>query len=118
MVAKNGERPGLLQALANAALFYLTVGATCSLILLFALFNRRKRTVHDVLSGDADGPRATGLQISRPASCQAAAAGREGKGKIKVSSLLPANIEFYGEVPDGCGQPCYRRDFSQIDIRR
>lgn len=47
----NGERPGYLQALAHAALFYLTVGATGSLILLFALFNRRKRTVHDVLTG-------------------------------------------------------------------
>ena len=47
----NGERPVLLQALAHAALFYLTVAATGSLILLFALFNRRKRTVHDVLTG-------------------------------------------------------------------
>ena len=47
----NGERPVFLQALAHAALFYLTVGATCSLILLVALFNRRKRTLHDVLSG-------------------------------------------------------------------
>lgn len=47
----NGERPGYLQALAHAALFYLTVGVTGSLILLFALFNRRKRTLHDVLSG-------------------------------------------------------------------
>jgi uncharacterized RDD family membrane protein YckC len=47
----NGKRPGYLQALAHAALFYLTVGITCSLILLFALFNRRKRTLHDVLTG-------------------------------------------------------------------
>jgi uncharacterized RDD family membrane protein YckC len=47
----NGERPGFLQALAHAALFYLTVGVTGSLILLFALFNRRKRTLHDVLAG-------------------------------------------------------------------
>jgi uncharacterized RDD family membrane protein YckC len=46
-----GERPMFLQALAHAALFYLTVGATCFLILLFALFNRRKRTLHDLLSG-------------------------------------------------------------------
>ena len=46
-----GERPVFLQALAHAALFYLTVAATGSLILLFALFNRRKRTLHDVLSG-------------------------------------------------------------------
>lgn len=47
----NGERPMFLQALAHTALFYLTVGATGSLILLFTLFNRRKRTLHDVLAG-------------------------------------------------------------------
>lgn len=46
-----GERPGFLQALAQTALFYLTVGATCSLILLLALFNRHKRTLHDMLAG-------------------------------------------------------------------
>jgi uncharacterized RDD family membrane protein YckC len=46
-----GERPGFLQALAQTALFYITVGATCSLILLFVLFNRRRRTLHDVLAG-------------------------------------------------------------------
>ncbi len=47
----DGERPVFLQALAHAALFYLTVAATGSLILLFALFNRRRRTLHDVLAG-------------------------------------------------------------------
>jgi len=47
----NGERPVFLQALAHTALFYLTVGATASLILLFALFNRRRSTLHDVLTG-------------------------------------------------------------------
>ena len=46
-----GERPGFLQALAQTALFYITVGATCSLILLLVLFNRRKRTLHDLLAG-------------------------------------------------------------------
>jgi len=46
-----GERPGFLQALAQTALFYLTVGATCSLILLFALLNRHKRALHDLLAG-------------------------------------------------------------------
>jgi uncharacterized RDD family membrane protein YckC len=46
-----GERPGFLQALAQTALFYLTVGATCSLILLVALLNRHKRTLHDLLAG-------------------------------------------------------------------
>jgi uncharacterized RDD family membrane protein YckC len=46
-----GERPGFLQALAQTALFYITVGATCSLILLVALLNRHKRTLHDLLAG-------------------------------------------------------------------
>jgi uncharacterized RDD family membrane protein YckC len=45
-------------------LFYLTVGATASLVLLFALFNRRKRTLHDVLTGMlmVRGP----IRIARP----------------------------------------------------
>ncbi len=47
----SGERPTFLQALVQTALFYVTVGLTCSLILLFALFNRRRRTLHDVLAG-------------------------------------------------------------------
>src|SRR5215467_15573545 len=46
-----GERPGFLQALIQTALFYLTVAATCSLILLLVLFNRHKRTLHDMLAG-------------------------------------------------------------------
>jgi uncharacterized RDD family membrane protein YckC len=46
-----GERPSFLQALIQTTLFYITVGMTCSLILLFALFNRRRRTLHDVLAG-------------------------------------------------------------------
>lgn len=46
-----GERPGFLQALVQTAFFYLTVAMTCSLVLLFALFNRRSRTLHDFLSG-------------------------------------------------------------------
>ena len=29
----------------------ITIGVTCSLILLFVLFNRRKRTLHDLLAG-------------------------------------------------------------------
>src|SRR5919112_1576734 len=39
----DGERPVLLQALAHAALFYLTVSATGCLILLFAFVNKRSR---------------------------------------------------------------------------
>ncbi len=40
-----------LQALVQTLLFYITVAMTCSLVLLFALFNRRRRTLHDVLAG-------------------------------------------------------------------
>jgi uncharacterized RDD family membrane protein YckC len=47
----NGEKPVFLQALAHTVLFCLSIGATGSLILLFSLFNRRKRTLHDVLAG-------------------------------------------------------------------
>ena len=46
-----GQRPGFLQALIQTALFYITVGATCSVILLLVLFNRHKRTLHDMLAG-------------------------------------------------------------------
>jgi uncharacterized RDD family membrane protein YckC len=46
-----GERPSFFQALIQTALFYITVGMTGSLILLVALFNRRRRTLHDFLSG-------------------------------------------------------------------
>ena len=47
----SGERPSFLQALIQTALFYISVGMTCSLILLVALFNRRRRTLHDFLAG-------------------------------------------------------------------
>jgi uncharacterized RDD family membrane protein YckC len=47
----DGMRPMLLQAFVHTVLFYTTVGATGGLILLFALFNRRRRTLHDVLAG-------------------------------------------------------------------
>jgi uncharacterized RDD family membrane protein YckC len=46
-----GARPSFLQALIQTVLFYVTVGMTCSLILLVALFNRRRRTLHDFLAG-------------------------------------------------------------------
>ena len=47
----SGERPSFVQALIQTALFYVTVGMTCSLILLVALFNRHRRTLHDFLAG-------------------------------------------------------------------
>jgi len=47
----DGGRPGFLQALLQTVLFYLSVGATCSLILLYAMVDRRKRMLHDLFSG-------------------------------------------------------------------
>ena len=49
--ATDGARPGFVQALVQTALFYITIGLTCSLILLVALFNRRRRTLHDFFAG-------------------------------------------------------------------
>jgi len=46
-----GERPNYIQALVQTVLFYLTTAATLWLILLVAPFNRRKRTVHDLVAG-------------------------------------------------------------------
>jgi uncharacterized RDD family membrane protein YckC len=49
--AWNGEKPGYLQAAVKTILFYVTAGITFFLMLLVALFNRRRRTVHDFLAG-------------------------------------------------------------------
>ena len=49
--ATDGQRPSLLQAFAMTALFYVTITFTTLLILLVALFNDRRRCVHDILSG-------------------------------------------------------------------
>jgi uncharacterized RDD family membrane protein YckC len=46
-----GDRPDYLQALVLTVLFYISTAATCSLILLVALFERRRRTVHDMVAG-------------------------------------------------------------------
>jgi uncharacterized RDD family membrane protein YckC len=46
-----GQRPGLLQAFAMSALFYLSIALTGMLILLVALFNDRRHCAHDYLSG-------------------------------------------------------------------
>lgn len=46
-----GDRPDHLQALVQTVLFYVSTAATCSLILLVALFERRRRTVHDMVAG-------------------------------------------------------------------
>ena len=46
-----GERPSVLQAFIQTVLFYVTTAATCWLILLLAPFERRRRTLHDILAG-------------------------------------------------------------------
>ncbi|BAE51384.1 RDD family protein [Paramagnetospirillum magneticum] len=44
-------RPSLLQAAIQTVCFYGSVALTCWLILAVALFNTRRRTVHDMLAG-------------------------------------------------------------------
>jgi uncharacterized RDD family membrane protein YckC len=46
----DGNQPDKLQAFIQIALFYVTVPTTGGWILLFALFNRYRRTLHDLLS--------------------------------------------------------------------
>ena len=46
-----GERPSYLQAFVQTILFYVTVYPTWSLVLVIALFDRRRRTLHDMLAG-------------------------------------------------------------------
>jgi uncharacterized RDD family membrane protein YckC len=46
-----GGRPALIQAIILTVVFYGSVTVTCSLILLVALFNPRRRTLHDWLAG-------------------------------------------------------------------
>lgn len=46
-----GGRPSYLQALVQTAVFYVTIGATASLVLLLVFFSERRRTLHDFLAG-------------------------------------------------------------------
>ncbi|MEX1107369.1 MAG: RDD family protein [Dongiaceae bacterium] len=46
----NGDRPGYLQAFLMTVIFLVTVWSTALLILLVSLFDRRGRTLHDILS--------------------------------------------------------------------
>ena len=47
----NGMRPDLPHAVLLTILFYATVSLTSGLVLLVALFNRRSRCLHDMLTG-------------------------------------------------------------------
>lgn len=51
MWSLTGRRPEYVQALFATVLFYISVGLTASLILIVALFNDRRRALHDVLAG-------------------------------------------------------------------
>lgn len=46
-----GGRPSLLQAFVQTVCFYLTTGFSGGILLLVALFNPRRRTLHDYLAG-------------------------------------------------------------------
>jgi uncharacterized RDD family membrane protein YckC len=60
------DRPDAWQALLMAILFYVTVVGTSCLILIVALFNERRRTVHDYLSGVVVTRRVHGLRLVVP----------------------------------------------------
>lgn len=47
----NGARPDLPHAVLLTILFYATIWLTASLVLLVALFNRRGRCLHDMMTG-------------------------------------------------------------------
>ena len=46
-----GARPDYLQALVMTVLFYASIAITWLLVLLVPLFNDRRRTLHDLISG-------------------------------------------------------------------
>lgn len=47
----DGGRPELLQAIVQTVLFYVSVTLLTPLVLAVALFNRRRRALHDILAG-------------------------------------------------------------------
>jgi uncharacterized RDD family membrane protein YckC len=55
----DGQAPDYVQALVMTAVFYVSISATAWLVLLVALFNERRRTLHDFLSGTVVVRRAT-----------------------------------------------------------
>ena len=62
-----GGVPDVWQGFLMAALFYATLAITCSLILLVVLFNDRRRTIHDYLSGVVVVRRTMGARLIAPA---------------------------------------------------
>jgi uncharacterized RDD family membrane protein YckC len=61
-----GGQPDVWQGFLMAALFYATLAATCFLIMLIALFNDRRRTLHDYLAGVVVVRRAQGANLIAP----------------------------------------------------
>jgi uncharacterized RDD family membrane protein YckC len=61
-----GGQPDVWQGFLMAALFYATLAVTCSLILLVAVFNDRRRTLHDYLAGVVVVRRALGVHLITP----------------------------------------------------
>jgi uncharacterized RDD family membrane protein YckC len=61
-----GGVPDVWQGFLMAALFYATLAITCSLILLVVLFNDRRRTIHDYLSGVVVVRRTMGARLIAP----------------------------------------------------
>jgi len=61
-----GGQPDVWQGFLMAALFYATLAITCSLILLVAVFNDRRRTLHDYLAGVVVVRRALGAHLITP----------------------------------------------------
>ncbi len=51
MWSLTGKQPEYVQAFFATVLFYISVSLTASLILIVALFNDRRRALHDVLAG-------------------------------------------------------------------
>jgi uncharacterized RDD family membrane protein YckC len=51
MWSLTGQHPEYVQAFLVTVLFYVSIFMTASLILIVALFNDRRRTLHDVLAG-------------------------------------------------------------------
>jgi len=51
MWSLTGRQPEYVQAFLATVLFYVSVSLTAFLILVVALFNDRRRTLHDMLAG-------------------------------------------------------------------
>ncbi len=62
----DGGRPPLLQAVVQTVLFYVTVTMLTPLVLFVAVFNRRKRTLHDILAGTLTLRRSDQAELLRP----------------------------------------------------